>query len=97
MENDLSVKKVSEKKIARTKKIIAGSLGFLGILLILSQAVPLFRSYVAGKIELAKQSLMKDPLPESYKEYIQDEFAYYDPGKSYFANLSARVGHLEFQ
>lgn len=40
---------------------------------------------------------MKDPLPESYRQYIQDEFAYYDPGKSYFANLSENAEGLDYK
>jgi len=96
MKSNPSVKKISERKVARTKKILAGLLGITGVLLILSQTVPLFRSYLAGRIELLKESIMKDPLPESYKEYIQDEFAYYDPGKSYFENLSTNAGQLEY-
>lgn len=97
MPHELEVKKFSEKKIGRTKKFLAAFLGIIGILLILTQTVPLFNSYVRGKFELLKTTLMKDPLPESYKEYISDEFAYYDPGKSYFQNLSANAGELQYQ
>ena len=35
-----------------------------------------------------------NPVPESYKEYIEKEFAYYNPGKSYFANLSEKIDVL---
>jgi LPXTG-site transpeptidase (sortase) family protein len=96
MNPEPNVKKISEKKIARTKRFIAVFLSISGVLLILTQSVPLFRSFVNGKIEMLKESLMKDPLPESYKQYISDEFAYYDPGKSYFANLSSNAGQLQY-
>jgi len=82
MDEDIRIKKVSEKKISETKKTISWILGVIGILIILSQAIPLLVSYVQGQIQLSKQNSMKDPLPQSYKQYIQDEFAYYDPGKA---------------
>lgn len=97
MDNDIQVKKVSEKKIADTKKSISWILGIVGVTILLSQSIPLLISYVQGRIQLSKQDLMKDPVPESYKEYIENEFAYYDPGKSYFENLSENAENLEYQ
>jgi len=97
MDEDIRIKKVSEKKISETKKTISWILGVIGIAIILSQTIPLFKSYIQGQIQLSKQNSMKDPLPESYKQYIQDEFAYYDPGKSYFENLSKTAEGLQYQ
>ena len=97
MDEDIKVKKYSEKKITNTKKVLSWSLAFIGLVIVLSQGVPLLSSYLQGEFQIFKQNLIKDPLPESYRQYIQDEFAYYDPGKSYFANLSKNVGDLEYQ
>ena len=97
MDEDIQIKKVSEKKISETKKTISWILAVIGIVIILSQAIPLLVSYAQGQIQLSKQNSMKDPLPESYKQYIQDEFAYYDPGKSYFENLSKTAEGLQYQ
>jgi hypothetical protein len=41
MDEDIRIKKVSEKKISETKKTISWILGVIGILIILSQAIPL--------------------------------------------------------
>ena len=97
MDEDIKVKKISEKKVERTKKILSWTLAFVGLVIVLSQGVPLLSSYIQGEFQIFKQNLIKDPLPESYKQYIQDEFAYYDPGKSYFANLSENADNLEYQ
>lgn len=97
MENDIQVKKISEKKISDTKKVLSWGFGILGLTILLSQVIPLLISYIYGRIELSKQDLIKDPVPQSYKEYIEDEFAYYDPGKSYFENLSENAEGMEYQ
>lgn len=97
MENDIQVKKQSEKKISNIKKSLSWIFAIVGIVIILSQSVPLLSSYVQGEIQILKQKLMKDPLPESYRQYIEDEFAYYDPGKSYFENLSENAENLQYQ
>ncbi len=97
MEKDIHVKKQSEKKISDTKKTLSWIFGIVGIVIILSQTVPLLYSYIRGEMALFQQGQMKDPLPESYRQYVEDEFAYYDPGKSYFANLSENADSLEYQ
>lgn len=97
MDKDIQVRKQSEKKIANTKKTLSWIFGIVGLVIIVSQSAPLLSSYVQGEIQILKQKLMKDPLPESYRQYIEDEFAYYDPGKSYFANLSENAESLEYQ
>lgn len=96
MQNEWNIPSESGEKIKRTKKTISLLLTFVGILIIASQAIPLTESYIQGEFQLLKQRLMKDPLPEEYKEYIENEFAYYDPGKSYFENLSQKVNTLQY-
>lgn len=96
MDNDIQVKKQSEKKVAKTKKTLSWVFGVIGVVIILSQAIPLMSSYIQGEVQLLKQTLMKDPLPETYRQYIQDEFAYYDPGKTYFENLSESAENLKY-
>ncbi len=97
MENEMQIKKQSEKKISNIKKSLSWIFAIVGIVIILSQSIPLLSSYVQGEIQILKQKLIKDPLPESYRQYIEDEFAYYDPGKSYFENLSENAENLEYQ
>ncbi len=86
-----------EKKIKKTKVMLSWFFGVIGLTIILSQVFPLTKSYIEGKFEELKVQLMKDPFPQSYKQYIADEFAYYDPGKSYFANLSNSAENLQYQ
>jgi hypothetical protein len=63
-----------------------------GIIIIASQVVPLTKSYIQGKWEEFKINIMSSPVPDSYKNYIEDEFAYYEPGLSYFQNLAKKAG-----
>ena len=64
------------------------ALGVLGLLIISSQVIPLTNSLLEGKrLERQDENIAK-PLPDSYKQYIQGEFAYYNPGQSYFSNLT---------
>jgi len=97
MDNNLKISAQDEKKIKRIKKILSWGLAIFGILVISSQVFPLSKSYLQGEFEELKNRLMKDPFPESYKQYIADEFAYYDPGKSYFENLFSSAENLEHQ
>jgi LPXTG-site transpeptidase (sortase) family protein len=97
MDEDLKIRKISEKKVSQMTKNISWMFGVVGFTILLSQGIPLLNSYVQGKIQVEKQELMKDPLPQSYKEYIENEFAYYDPGKSYFENLSKNADSLQYQ
>jgi len=94
MDNSWSVKTENENKAKKIKIWISGTFAFLGLIIILSQAVPLFKSYVDGWIEQLRADILMAPVPDSYKTYISEDFAYYDPGKSYFANLSEQIGDL---
>ena len=97
MEEDVRIKRENERKISNTKKSLSWMFGILGLVIILSQSIPLLSSYIQGEVNILKQKLMKDPLPESYRQYIEDQFAYYDPGKSYFANLSKSAESLQYE
>ena len=95
MENTWNVATHSEKKIKRTRIIVSAILATSGLIVVASQIIPLTKSYVEGMVEQRRVDIKVDPVPESYKTYIQEEFAYYDPGQSYFANLSRQMGNLE--
>jgi LPXTG-site transpeptidase (sortase) family protein len=95
MENTWNVATHSEKKIKRTRVIVSVILATSGLIVVASQVIPLTKSYVEGVVEQKRVDIKVDPVPESYKKYIQEEFAYYDPGQSYFANLSRQLGDLE--
>ncbi|MGI6423255.1 MAG: sortase [Candidatus Dojkabacteria bacterium] len=93
----MDIKTKDEKKIKKIKSTIAWVLCFIGLILILSQVFPLSKSYIQGEIETLKQKLLKDPFPDQYRQYISNEFAYYDPGKSYFENLFNSAENLQYQ
>jgi LPXTG-site transpeptidase (sortase) family protein len=95
MENTWNVATHSEKKIKRTRILVSVLLATSGLIVVASQVVPLTKSYVEGVVEQKRVDIKVDPVPESYKTYIQEEFAYYDPGQSYFANLSRQLGDLD--
>lgn len=82
------------EKVKNTRLIISVVLAFLGVTIIASQVLPLMRSYIDGVIAQKREESKIEPVPESYKKYIENEFAYYDPGRSYFANLSEHLGVL---
>ena len=64
------------------------ALGVLGLLIISSQMIPLTNSLLEGRRLERQHENLATPLPDSYKQYIQGEFAYYNPGQSYFLNLT---------
>lgn len=97
MDEERKLKSQTEKKISDTKKTLSWIFALVGVVIVLSQSIPLLSSYIQGEMNILKQKLMKDPLPESYKQYIEDQFAYYDPGKSYFANLSKNAESLQYE
>lgn len=94
--NNLHSKKQVETKIASTKKTVSWSLGIIGAIIILSQGIPLLISYVKGEFHQYVQNSIHNPFPDSYKQMIEDEFAYYDPGKTYFENLSKNASNMQY-
>jgi sortase A len=95
MENSWNVQTHSENKVRRIRIWISAVLALSGLVIVSSQVIPLTKSYVEGVVEQRRVDIKVDPVPESYKKYIEEEFAYYDPGKSYFANLSQQLGNLD--
>ena len=97
MSKEWNIPEEESKKVKRTKTVISITLSVIGVLLILSQAIPLTKSYIDGWIEQTRVKLMKNPVPDSYRTYIEEDFAYYDPSKNYFANLEANIEGLTFE
>jgi LPXTG-site transpeptidase (sortase) family protein len=83
-----------QNKIKKTRIWISAIFAGIGIIIIGSQVVPLAKSYIDGFIEQIRANTKVEPVPESYKTYIESQLAYYDPGKSYFANLTSELGVL---
>ncbi len=95
MTNSWNIPTKSEKKTKNARLWISGILALVGLVIIGSQVIPLAISYIDGLIEKARVDSKIEPVPESYKKYIEEEFAYYDPGKSYFGNLAAQIGDID--
>ncbi|MHC1716516.1 MAG: sortase [Candidatus Dojkabacteria bacterium] len=95
MNNSWNVKVEDTKKIKQVRIYTSLILALAGLIIVASQVIPLTKSYVEGVVAQKRDDIKVDPVPESYKKYIEDEFAYYDPGKSYFANLSQKLGNLD--
>ncbi|HRI06157.1 MAG TPA: hypothetical protein PLV59_04405, partial [Candidatus Dojkabacteria bacterium] len=66
---------------------IASIIGLVGLTIMLSQIFPLAGSWLSGKVYEIRASILAKPIPDSHKEYIEGEFAFYNPGQSYFQNL----------
>lgn len=94
MGNQWNIDTENTRKVKKTRVIISVVLAFAGLTIIASQVIPLLKSYVDGAIMQKRGEVKVEPVPESYKKYIEDEFAYYDPGSSYFANLASQLGVL---
>ena len=95
MENTWNVQTHSQNKVRKVRIWISVALATSGLVVVASQVIPLTKSYVEGMVEQKRVEIKVDPVPESYKKYIEEEFAYYDPGKSYFANLAEQLGNLD--
>jgi len=91
---DWNIQTESQTKVKKTRIYISVILAVIGLIIILSQVIPLAKSYIDGLIEQARADSKVAPVPESYQTYIESQLAYYDPGKSYFANLSQQLGTL---
>jgi LPXTG-site transpeptidase (sortase) family protein len=97
MSKEWNIPEEQSKKVKKTKVVISVTLSVIGVLIILSQAIPLTKSYIDGWIEQTRVKLMKNPVPDSYRTYIEEDFAYYDPSKNYFANLERSIKGLTFE
>ncbi len=83
--------KKEEQQIKKIRTAISGFLVLLGIVLLTTQLVPLISSYIRAELLKSKETSIKSPLPGSFRKEIDGEFAYWDPGKSYFENLTRSV------
>lgn len=95
MTNEWNVPTKDEKKTKNVRLWISGILAFIGLVIVATQAVPLAGSFLDGLIEKIRTEFKIKPVPDSYKQYIEEQFAYYDPGKSYFVNLAEQIGDIE--
>ncbi len=93
-QSNWNIQTEDQKKVKRVRMYIAFGFAFIGLVIIASQVAPLAISYIDGLVEQARADAKVEPVPESYKTYVEQEFAYYDPGKSYFANLSQKLGNI---
>ena len=97
MENPWNIETHNEKKVKNTQIYISLGFAVIGLIVIASQVIPLTKSYIEGKIQETKEEIIAEPVPESYKTFIEEEFAYYDPGQSYFANLTQSIdGNIQY-
>ncbi|MBI2357205.1 sortase [Candidatus Dojkabacteria bacterium] len=76
----------------KARKFISFLIGGLGLTILLSQVFPIAGSFLSGKIYEIRASILAKPIPDSHKEYIEGEFAFYNPGQSYFQNLLSNAG-----
>jgi len=95
MTNEWNVPTKNEKKTKNVQLWISGILAFIGLVIVSTQLIPLTGSFLDGFIEKLRTEFKIKPVPDSYKQYIEEQFAYYDPGKSYFANLAEQIGDIE--
>jgi len=93
-QNSWNIETESIRKIRKMRVSISLTLAILGLLVVAGQALPLIKSYIDGVIAQKRVEVIAEPVPESYKTYIENEFAFYDPGQSYFSNLSKQFGIL---
>jgi len=91
---DWNIQTENQTKVKKTRIYISVVLAVIGLIIILSQVIPLAKSYIDGMIEQVRADSKVEPVPESYQTYIESQLAYYDPGKSYFANLSQQLGNV---
>ena len=95
MDNSWNIQTEDSSKIKKLRVTTSLILATVGLVVIASQVIPLTKSYLDGIVEQKMGEIKVAPVPDSYKTYIENEFAYYDPGKSYFANLSQQLGNLD--
>jgi len=95
MTNEWNVPVKDEKKTKNVRLWISGILALVGLVIVSTQVIPLTGSFLDGLIERIRTEFKIKPVPDSYKQYIEEQFAYYDPGKSYFANLAEQIGDIE--
>jgi LPXTG-site transpeptidase (sortase) family protein len=77
-----------QKNTAKVIRVLLSTiLGIAGIVILVSQLVPLSESYLKGEIIRRNEESLASPVPGAYKREIEGQFAYWDPSASYFENL----------
>ncbi len=92
MDSQWNTQKHEVKDNQVMRAVIATLLTFIGIAILSSQIFPVASSYLQGKIYEFKASILVKPIPDAHKEYVSGQFAYYNPGQSYFQNLLRIAG-----
>ncbi|MCA9375031.1 sortase [Candidatus Dojkabacteria bacterium] len=88
----------SHQRVLKVVRVTLSSiLAIGGITILISQLFPLGESYLKGWVTKANEANLASPLPGAYKRDIEDEFAYWDPGQSYFNNLISQAEVLTSQ
>ncbi len=80
--------KDQKKRLTFLRVFFSAVFGVLGLLILSSQIIPLTNSFLQGRFLENQSANIATPLPDSYKQYIQGEFAYYAPSQSYFLDLT---------
>jgi sortase A len=80
-----------ERRIKNVRFVISGVFALIGIIILLSQLVPLGVSYLNGQVYKWKIEAIAAPVPQEYKDEHMKEFGF-DPGESYFKNLLTNSG-----
>lgn len=91
---NIEKQKMHEKRAKKLKGFFAFFFALIGILILASQTIPVFQSYISGVIYEYRASVLAKPIPDTYKEYISGDFAFYNPGQSYFQNLVGTLTDL---
>jgi LPXTG-site transpeptidase (sortase) family protein len=76
------------RRLSILRLVLSTILALVGLTILVSQIFPVVGSFFRGKLLEAQFNSIAKPLPDSYKQYVQGEFAYYNPGTGYFSDLS---------
>ena len=92
---DISENKVKQRNTAKGIRItISAILAFTGVAILTFQGIPLGNSYIKSEIQKRNHQEIIAPVPGYYRRDIGGEFAYWDPGQSYFENLISEAALL---
>jgi LPXTG-site transpeptidase (sortase) family protein len=75
------------KRVKNIRIAISVCVTSAGFILLALQVIPMARSYIKAEIIKRYEGVTVSPVPGSLKREIEGEFAFWDPGKSYFENL----------
>lgn len=80
-----------QKTVKKIRAWISIILTMFGVVILLTQLFPLGTSFIKSKMIEKSDQLQISPVPGAYKREIGGEFAYWDPGRSYFENLISQA------